>query len=32
MESESGTLVAYKERYTEKVCFYFDNNFIKGWL
>ena len=25
-----GTLVAHKERYTEKVCFYFDNDFIKG--
>lgn len=25
-----GTLVAYKERYTEKVSFYFDNDFIKG--
>ena len=25
-----GTLVAYKEKYTEKVCFYFDGDFIKG--
>ncbi|MDL2306180.1 type II toxin-antitoxin system HipA family toxin [Bacteroides sp. OttesenSCG-928-D19] len=25
-----GTLVAYKERYTEKVSFYFDSDFIKG--
>lgn len=24
-----GTLVAYKEKYTEKVCFYFDADFIK---
>ena len=27
-----GTLIAYKERYVEKVCFYFDNDFInKGY-
>lgn len=25
-----GTLVAYKEKYKEKVCFYFDSNFVKG--
>ena len=25
-----GTLVAYKEKYKEKVCFYFDSDFIKG--
>lgn len=25
-----GTLVAYKEKYAEKVCFYYDSNFIKG--
>ena len=25
-----GTLVAYKEKYTEKVSFYFDSDFIKG--
>lgn len=24
-----GTLVAYKERYTEKVYFYFDSDFIR---
>lgn len=24
-----GTLVAYREKYKEKVCFYFDNDFIK---
>lgn len=23
-----GSLVAYKERYTEKVCFYFDRDFL----
>ena len=23
-----GSLVAYKERYTEKVCFYFDHDFL----
>lgn len=25
-----GTLVAYKEKYKEKVCFYFDSDFVKG--
>lgn len=25
-----GTLVAYKEKYAEKVCFYYDSDFIKG--
>lgn len=25
-----GTLVAYKEKYAEKVCFYFDSDFVKG--
>lgn len=25
-----GTLVAYKEKYAEKVCFYFDGDFIKS--
>lgn len=25
-----GTLVAYKEKYKEKVCFYFDDDFIKS--
>lgn len=24
-----GTLVAYKEKYAEKVCFYFDSDFLK---
>ena len=23
-----GSLVAYKERYTEKICFYFDRDFL----
>ena len=25
-----GSLVAYKERYTEKICFYFDRDFLDG--
>lgn len=25
-----GTLVAYKKKYKEKVCFYFDSDFVKG--
>ena len=24
-----GSLVTYKEKYNEKVCFYFDNEFLK---
>lgn len=24
-----GSLVAYKEKYNDKTCFYFDNKFIK---
>ncbi len=29
---KAGSLVAYKERYTEKSCFYFDKNFASGNL
>ena len=25
---KAGSLVAYKERYTEKICFYFDRDFL----
>ena len=25
-----GTLVTYKERYTEKICFYFDRGFLNS--
>ncbi len=29
---KAGTLMAYKEKYNEKVCFYFDKDFIhEGW-
>ena len=31
-ERKAGSLVAYKERYTEKACFYFDQEFLgSGW-